>query len=56
MCFRPAGAAKTQVCPNCGKKLVPIGGVYQKKCPFCKVDLTQYADKAGTPETPKSPS
>jgi phage FluMu protein Com len=40
MCFRPGGVAKAQICPNCGKKLIPIGGVFQKKCPFCKTDFT----------------
>ncbi|MDR3762812.1 MAG: hypothetical protein P4M01_01815 [Acidobacteriota bacterium] len=46
MCFRPGGVAKAQVCPNCGKKLVPIGGVYQKKCPFCKTDFTALIEAA----------
>jgi phage FluMu protein Com len=40
MCFRPGGVAKAQICPNCGKKLIPLGGVIQKKCPFCKTDFT----------------
>jgi phage FluMu protein Com len=46
MCFRPGGVAKAQVCPNCGKKLVPIGGVYQKRCPFCKTDFTALIEAA----------
>lgn len=40
MCFRPASVTKPQECPNCKKKLAAIGGVKQKKCPFCKADLT----------------
>lgn len=40
MCFRPSEATKAVVCPNCGKKLPVVGGVKQKKCPFCKVELT----------------
>lgn len=49
MCFRPGGVAKSQVCPKCGKKLVPIGGVMQKKCPFCKTDLTNLPEEKPTP-------
>jgi phage FluMu protein Com len=41
MCFRPAGVSKPQECPNCHKKLASLGGVKQKKCPFCKTDLTE---------------
>lgn len=39
MCFRPTSAAKAVECPNCGKKLPVVGGVKQKRCPFCKTDL-----------------
>jgi phage FluMu protein Com len=46
MCFRPGGVAKAQVCPNCGKKLIPLGGVIQKKCPFCKTDFTAMIEAA----------
>ncbi|MBU2702340.1 phage FluMu protein Com [Sporomusaceae bacterium BoRhaA] len=52
MCFRPAGVAKSQVCPKCGKKLMPIGGVMQKKCPFCKTDLTNLSEEKQTKQTP----
>jgi CDGSH iron-sulfur domain-containing protein 3 len=41
MCFRPAGVSKPQECPNCHKKLAQLGGVKQKKCPFCKTELTE---------------
>jgi len=30
---------KNITCPNCGKKLSPVGGVKITKCPFCKQDL-----------------
>jgi hypothetical protein len=40
MCFRPGAAAKPIECPKCGKKIPIIGGVVQKKCPFCKVEFT----------------
>jgi phage FluMu protein Com len=46
MCFRPGGVAKAQICPNCGKKLIPLGGVIQKKCPFCKTDFTALIEAA----------
>jgi len=46
MCFRPGGVAKAQICPNCGKKLIPLGGVIQKKCPFCKTDFTAMIEAA----------
>ena len=46
MCFRPGGVAKSYNCPNCGKKLVPLGGVVQKKCPFCKFDFTELIEAA----------
>ena len=46
MCFRPGGVAKAFACPNCGKKLIPLGGVIQKKCPFCKIDFTPYIEAA----------
>ncbi len=46
MCFRPGGVAKAQICPNCGKKLIPLGGVFQKKCPFCKTDFTAMIEAA----------
>jgi len=46
MCFRPGGVSKAQVCPNCGKKLIPLGGVIQKKCPFCKTDFTAMIEAA----------
>lgn len=39
MCFRPAGAAKGATCPQCNKKIQFIGGVVQKKCPFCGAAL-----------------
>jgi len=51
MCFRPGGVAKAQVCPNCGKKLIPIGGVFQKKCPFCKTDFTAMIEAAKKEES-----
>jgi len=47
MCFRPGGVEKPQECPNCGKKLVALGGVKQKKCPFCKTSLEEEANKEG---------
>jgi hypothetical protein len=59
MCFRPAGVDMPDpVCPECGKKLQIIGGVIMKKCPFCKADLTKYADQmpgAGAPAAPAAP-
>ncbi|HZK56662.1 MAG TPA: hypothetical protein VFC84_21100 [Desulfosporosinus sp.] len=39
MCFRPAAVSKGVECPNCKKKLAAIGGVQQKKCPFCKTEI-----------------
>ncbi|WP_321365371.1 hypothetical protein [uncultured Desulfuromusa sp.] len=45
MCFRPGGVEKAQECPKCGKKLVALGGVKQKKCPFCKTSLEEEQDK-----------
>jgi len=50
MCFRPASAAKGTVCPNCGKKIQFIGGVVQKKCPFCGASLEPPKE-----EPPKGP-
>jgi phage FluMu protein Com len=41
MCFRPGGVAKPIECPNCGKKIPIVGGVVQKKCPFCKTVFTE---------------
>lgn len=41
MCFRPTSAAKAIECPNCNKKLPVVGGVKQKKCPFCGTALPQ---------------
>jgi len=34
---------KQVICPNCGKKLNPVGGVMIPKCPFCKADLPSEA-------------
>ena len=45
MCFRPGGVEKPQECPKCGKKLVALGGVKQKVCPFCKTPLDQEEGK-----------
>jgi hypothetical protein len=63
MCFRPAGVDMPDpVCPECGKKMQVVGGVVMKKCPFCKADLTQYAEQfgysapgAGAPGAPAAP-
>ncbi|MDR2493560.1 MAG: hypothetical protein LBD25_08945 [Coriobacteriales bacterium] len=58
MCFRPAGVDMPDpVCPECGKKLAIIGGVIMKKCPFCKADLSKYAEEAaaGAPGAPAPP-
>ncbi|MDR2197770.1 MAG: hypothetical protein LBO07_07420 [Coriobacteriales bacterium] len=66
MCFRPAGVdLPDPVCPECGKKMQIIGGVVMKKCPFCKADLTKYAEQfgytaggaqaPGAPGAPKAP-
>jgi phage FluMu protein Com len=41
MCFRPTAAGKPMECPICGKKVPVIGGVVQKKCPFCKTEFTE---------------
>lgn len=46
MCFRPASAAKSVECPNCGKKFPIVGGVKQKKCPMCKAELKESEPKA----------
>lgn len=54
MCFRPGGVAKAQICPNCGKKLIPIGGVFQKKCPFCKTDFTAMIEAAKAEEAARA--
>ncbi len=44
MCFRPAGVSKPVECPNCKKKIAAIGGINQKKCPFCKTELPSAND------------
>jgi predicted amidophosphoribosyltransferase len=44
MCFRPAAAAKGATCPKCQKKIQFIGGVVQKKCPFCGASLDKPGD------------
>lgn len=41
MCFRPTEASKSVECPNCKKKLPVVGGVKQKKCPFCGTPIAQ---------------
>ena len=46
MCFRPASATKPIECPSCGKKIPVVGGVKQKKCPFCKVEIPQNEEKS----------
>jgi len=57
MCFRPAGVDMPDpICPECGKKLTIIGGVVMKTCPFCKADLTKYAEQAGFAPPPGAPS
>jgi len=49
MCFRPAAASKPIDCPTCGKKVVVIGGVKQKKCPHCGTELIQNNEETSNP-------
>jgi predicted amidophosphoribosyltransferase len=41
MCFRPSSVDMTVICPGCGKKVSSMGGIRQKKCPFCKTELLE---------------
>ena len=46
MCFRPAAVQMPDpVCQEWGKKVQAIGGVFLKKCPFCKADLSKYEEE-----------
>ena len=60
MCFRPAEVEPPQVCPECGKEIAIIGGVKQKKCPFCGADMPESAAPGvaapGAPGAPAAPA
>lgn len=52
MCFRPSDAstaAGPMECPECGKPIMPMGGIVLKTCPFCKADFEKYMNADGTP-------
>ena len=69
MCFRPAGVDQSIECPECGKKVNAVLGVFPDSCPFCgvKVDATMAASGSpavavsgvpaafGAPAAPKAP-
>lgn len=44
MCFRPAIAEASFMCPNCDKKINPIMGQLPKNCPFCEADISREAE------------
>jgi hypothetical protein len=68
MCFRPAGADQSIDCPQCGKQINAIMGVFPPECPFCGLDTEKaqamlaeqggvmgVSAVAGMPGTPKAP-
>ncbi len=57
MCFRPTEVKEVPVCPNCGKKVPIVGGVRQKKCPFCHAEMpaAPAANAPAAPDVPKAP-
>ncbi len=62
MCFRPADASAggATKCPECEKPLQLMPGITLKNCPFCKCDLTAYADGSkplpnAAPSAPAAP-
>ena len=63
MCFRPAGVDQFIECPECGKQVNAVLGVFPDNCPFCgaKVDAATATSGApgvvapGVPGMPKAP-
>lgn len=59
MCFRPAGADLSIDCPQCGKQVNAIMGVFPPECPFCGLNTDEaqkiIAEKGGIPAIPAPP-
>lgn len=41
MCFRPATASVSVVCPECSKRINEVLGTIPSICPFCSTDLSE---------------
>jgi len=41
MCFRPVGAQKPIICPNCKKRVAIVAGYRPPNCPYCKNELPE---------------
>lgn len=52
MCFRPASVDQSTDCPQCGKTVNAIMGVYPESCPFCGFKYDPEAMMAGAPSAP----
>jgi len=59
MCFRPAGVDQSIDCPQCGKQINAILGVFPSECPFCGLDTEKaqvlIAEQGGAPGAPQAP-
>lgn len=46
MCFRPASVSLPEPdCPECGKKISAVNGVFPTVCPHCGADLSKYEEE-----------
>ena len=56
MCFRPAGVDQSIDCPNCGKRVNAVLGVFPDECPFCGAKVESGGAAGGpSPVPPAAP-
>ena len=55
MCFRPAGLDQSADCPNCGKRVNAVLGVFPDECPFCGAKVETGNNSSASPAPPSAP-
>lgn len=56
MCFRPAEAAMSRTCAECGETVNAVGGFLPPKCPYCgHVFNDDDKTEEGAPAAPAAP-